>query len=140
MSGFKVPLASIEKRRHKALAHLDANSVISPSQLKHTAPLSLAELEKIFEGTEEILRTMDRFFTGLVGEMFFLEQGDYKVNSGLPLTALAPGGVPRACLKALPSGRDTCIALPDSYIKSGVLKSAWGVLGQIHRMATWSKG
>jgi hypothetical protein len=29
-----------------------------------------------------------------------------------------PGGVPRTCLKALPSRRDTCIALPQKYIKS----------------------
>src|SRR6266849_8815792 len=29
-----------------------------------------------------------------------------------------PGGVPRTCLKALPSRRDTCIALPQRYIKS----------------------
>src|SRR6266851_2882304 len=29
-----------------------------------------------------------------------------------------PGGVPRTCLKALPSRRDTCIGLPQRYIKS----------------------
>jgi len=29
------------------------------------------------------------------------------------------GGAPRACLKALTSRRDTCIALPQGYIKSG---------------------
>jgi len=78
ISGLKVPLASIEKRRHESLAHLDANSVMNPGQLKHTAPLTLADLEKIFEGTEEILRSMDRFFTGLVGEIIFLEQDDYR--------------------------------------------------------------
>ena len=51
-----------------------------------------------------------------------------KITNGNPFAAsaklaLADGdmyspGVPGTCLKALASGRDTCIALPQKYIKS----------------------
>jgi AbiU2 len=74
----KVPLRSIEVRRNEYLAHLDENTVINPGELKRTAPLTLADLEQIFDATERILLKMDRFCSGLVGNISYLGQDDYK--------------------------------------------------------------
>jgi hypothetical protein len=78
ITSLREPLASIETRRNEALAHLDKNSVMNPGGLKQTAPLSMADLQRMFDETENILRKMDRFYSGLVGEIFFLEQDDYR--------------------------------------------------------------
>lgn len=74
----RAPLASIETRRNEALAHLDANSVMNPGILKLTAPLTIDDLQRVFDESENILRKIDRFYSGLVGPIFFLEQDDYK--------------------------------------------------------------
>src|SRR5882762_11589662 len=47
---------------------------------------------------------------------FFLTYSREKLGR-VSLSGQSPGVVPRTCLKALPSRRDTCIALPQSYIK-----------------------
>jgi AraC family transcriptional regulator len=50
-----------------------------------------------------------------------------------------PGGAPRTCLKALRSRRDTCIALPQRYIKSDDFGQLRRALGHIHSTTAWSK-
>lgn len=78
IAALEAPLASIEKRRNEVLAHLDENSVINPGSLKQTAPLTIGDLQRVFDGTENILRKIDRFYSGLIGEIFYLGQDDYK--------------------------------------------------------------
>jgi hypothetical protein len=69
-------LASVKTRRNECFAHPDANSVGNPVGLTRTAPLSMADPQTIFDQTENILRKMGRFQSGLAAETFFLEQDD----------------------------------------------------------------
>ena len=78
MTSLQGPLASIKRRRNEALAHLDARSVISPGGLKQTAPLTIAEIEKIFDNTEGILQKIDYLYCATVGDLKYLAHDDYK--------------------------------------------------------------
>lgn len=48
-------LDSIRRRRNEWLAHLDPRTVIDPKVLSEAARLTIPDLERAFEGTEEIL-------------------------------------------------------------------------------------
>ncbi len=70
------PFASIETRRNELLAHLDEKSVMNPRGLEQTAPLTIADLQRVFQETENILHKIDRFYSGRIGEIKYLD--DYK--------------------------------------------------------------
>ena len=76
VESLKIPLASIKKRRDEALAHLSLESVLNPGGLKQTAPLSLAELQQVFDETEKILQQVDSLFRGISGELKYLGHDD----------------------------------------------------------------
>ena len=78
VESLKIPLASFKKRRDEALAHLSLESVLNPGGLKQTAPLSLAELQQVFDETEKILQQVDSLFRGISGELKYLGHDDYK--------------------------------------------------------------
>jgi hypothetical protein len=77
VQSLKVPLASIKKRRDEALAHLALESVLNPGSLKQTAPLTLAEIQQVFDETEKILQQVDSFFRAISGQLRYLGHDDY---------------------------------------------------------------
>ena len=52
--------------------------MLNPGGLKQTAPLSLAELQQVFDETEKILQQVDSLFRGISGELKYLGHDDYK--------------------------------------------------------------
>jgi len=55
----------------------DQISAVKQGELEQTAPLTIANLQKVFDKTESILRKLDRFYSGLVGEVKYMGEDDY---------------------------------------------------------------
>jgi hypothetical protein len=78
IAGIQAPLSSIKKRRDEVLAHLDANSVTNITALNTTASLTIADLVRVFDETEKILRRIDTLYSHTCGELKYLGSDDYK--------------------------------------------------------------
>jgi hypothetical protein len=78
IASLKAPLASIKKRRNKALAHLDPTFVMHPQKLNAAAALTIPDLVRVFDETERIVRTIDNLYSDVVGELRYLGESDYK--------------------------------------------------------------
>ena len=72
-------LDSISKRRNEWLAHLDPKSVADPKALAVKARLSIPDLGRAFQRTEEILVELYSRFAGVFGELNFIGGDDYKM-------------------------------------------------------------
>jgi hypothetical protein len=71
-------LESIRTRRNEGLAHLDPRTVASPGQLPTKAKLTMAEVERVFRVTEDILLDLDSYYESLIGDLQFLGHDDYR--------------------------------------------------------------
>jgi len=71
-------LDSIRKRRDKWLAHLDVQTVRSPAALNQSAKLTIEDLEKVLQETEDIFSEVEYCFNRIVGKIRFLGADDYK--------------------------------------------------------------
>lgn len=77
-----IPLKFIKTRRNEGIAHLDPRSVVSPGSLKQTAPITFAELEKIFDVTAAILLDFWKLLDGTCAPLVYLSDDDYTVVLG----------------------------------------------------------
>jgi hypothetical protein len=48
---------------------------VKPGELRQTAPLTIANLQKVFDKTESILRKLDHFDSGIVGKVKYMGRG-----------------------------------------------------------------
>jgi AbiU2 len=71
-------LDSIRKRRDAWLAHLDPQTVSDPTALAAKAKLSIPDLDRALKDTEEIVVGMSSLYQGVIGELHFLGDDDYK--------------------------------------------------------------
>ena len=71
-------LDSIRIRRDKWLAHLDEQSVRDPKSLEAKARLTIEDLKRTFQETEEILRELSHLFDGTIGPIRYVGDDDYK--------------------------------------------------------------
>ena len=78
VAGLKSVLSSIHTRRNEWLAHLDEETVRDPAALAVKAKLSIPDLDRAFQETEQILRDMSSLYEGVIGELRFLGEDDYE--------------------------------------------------------------
>jgi len=71
-------LNSIRERRNKWLAHLDPETVSDSAALAERAKLTIPDLDRTFKETEEIVLKMSSLYEGVIGELRFLNDDDYK--------------------------------------------------------------
>lgn len=71
-------LKSIRHRRDEWLAHLDPRAVANPASLSAKAQLTIPDLERAFRETEEIVLDVSSLYEGVVGELHFIGDDDYK--------------------------------------------------------------
>lgn len=69
---------TIRRRRNKWLAHLDPETVIDPAALGVKAKLTIPDLERVFKETEEIVLEFSSLYEGVIGELHYLGDDDYK--------------------------------------------------------------
>jgi AbiU2 len=70
--------ASIHARRSEWLAHLDPRTVGDPAALAVKAKLDIPDLDRAFKETEDIVLEMSSLYEGVIGELHFLGDDDYK--------------------------------------------------------------
>ena len=78
VTGLESVLASIHVRRNEWLAHLDPRTVGNPTVLAVKAKLDIPDLDRVFKETEEIVLEMSSLYEGVIGELHFLGDDDYK--------------------------------------------------------------
>lgn len=71
-------LKSIRHRRNEWLAHLDPRTVANPASLAAKARLTIPDLERAFRETEEIVLDVSSLYEGVIGELRFIGDDDYK--------------------------------------------------------------
>ena len=71
-------LASIRQRRNSWLAHLDPRTVADPKALAARAKLTIPDLDRAFEETEEMLIRLSCAYDGTFGELKFIGGDDYE--------------------------------------------------------------
>ena len=76
--GLESVLSSIHKRRNEWLAHLDPRTVGDPAALAVKAKLSIPDLDRAFQETEKMLLELSSPYEGVIGELRFLGDDDYK--------------------------------------------------------------
>src|SRR5262249_2160540 len=72
-------LSSIRRRRNEWLAHLDPATVADPHALAAKARLTVPDLEQAFRKTEDMLLELSSLYEGVIGELRFLGDDDYRV-------------------------------------------------------------
>jgi hypothetical protein len=77
--GLESVLASIHRRRNEWFAHLDPRTVRDPATLAVKAKLSIPDLDRAFQETEEIVLEMSSLYEGVIGELHYLGDDDYKL-------------------------------------------------------------
>jgi phytoene dehydrogenase-like protein len=73
----KPVLDSIRHRRNERLAHLDQETVRNPKALANKARLTIEDLDRVFEKTENIVRELQRLLDGTIGPIKFLGDDDF---------------------------------------------------------------
>jgi hypothetical protein len=71
-------LNSIRHRRNEWLAHLDQETVRNPEALANKAKLTIEDLDRVFEKTENIVRELQGLLDGTIGPIKFLGDDDFK--------------------------------------------------------------
>jgi hypothetical protein len=71
-------LKSVTLRRNKYLAHLDPAIVVNPAALAQEARLTFPELEKVFDGTAEILNDISVLWRDITPIVDLIGGDDYK--------------------------------------------------------------
>jgi AbiU2 len=71
-------LNSIRERRNKWLAHLDPETVSDSATLAERTKLTIPDLDRTFKETEEIVLEMSSLYEGVIGELHYLGDDDYK--------------------------------------------------------------
>ncbi len=61
------------------LAHLDPKTIADPNALAARAKLTLPDLERGFQDTEEILLRVSALYDGTIGELKYIGGNDYEV-------------------------------------------------------------
>jgi AbiU2 len=79
VTGLESVLDSIHQRRNEWLAHLDPRTVRDSAALGVKAKLSIPDLERAFQETEEIVLEMSSLYEGVIGKLHYLGDDDYKV-------------------------------------------------------------
>lgn len=77
--GLQSVLSCIRERRNGWLAHLDPDTIADPKALDARAKLTIPDLERAFQDTEEILLKMSALYEGTIGELKYISGDDYKV-------------------------------------------------------------
>lgn len=78
VAGLQGVLQSIHTRRNEWLAHLDPRTVSNSAALTAKANLTIPDLERALKVTEEIVIDMSSFYEGVIGDLHYLGDGDYK--------------------------------------------------------------
>ena len=78
VTGLESVLASIHVRRNEWLAHLDPRTVANLAALAARAKLDIPDLDHAFKETEEIVLEMSSLYEGVIGDLHFLGDDDYK--------------------------------------------------------------
>jgi hypothetical protein len=78
IEGLQPVLSSIRTRRNEWLAHLDPQTVENPQALAAKAKLTIPDLERALNETEEILLDIDSLYAGVIGDLRFVGADDYK--------------------------------------------------------------
>jgi hypothetical protein len=76
--GLQPILNSIRERRNKWLAHLDPETVSDSAALGERAKLTIPDLDRTFKETEQIVLEMSSLYEGVIGELHYLGDDDYK--------------------------------------------------------------
>jgi len=76
--GLESVLDAIQHRRNKWLAHLDPRTVGDPAALAAQAKLTIPDLDRTFRETEKIVLEMSSLYEGVIGELHYLGDDDYK--------------------------------------------------------------
>jgi hypothetical protein len=71
-------LASIQKRRHEALAHLDPRTVIDPVGLAARAKLEIPDLERVFTKTSDTLNEIMHLWQDVYADLRFIGDDDFE--------------------------------------------------------------
>lgn len=71
-------LEAIRIRRNEWLAHLDPQTVVNPKAFAEKAKLTIPDLDRAFEQTENILIDLSSLYDGTFGELKFIDGDDYK--------------------------------------------------------------
>lgn len=78
VTGLESVLASIHKRRNEWFAHLDPRTVRDPAALAVKAKLSIPDLDRAFQETEDIVLEMSSLYESVIGKLHYLGDDDYK--------------------------------------------------------------
>jgi hypothetical protein len=78
VQGLESILAAIDRRRNEWFAHLDVRTVADLQESNDRAKLTIADLERAFRETEEIVTSLRRLFDGTIGELRYSSGDDYR--------------------------------------------------------------
>ncbi|MGB9431838.1 MAG: hypothetical protein WBQ89_06315, partial [Candidatus Acidiferrum sp.] len=78
VQGLEPILAAIKHRRNEWFAHLDVRTVANSQESNDRAKLTIADLERAFRETEEIVGNLTHLFDGAIGELRYLGGDDYR--------------------------------------------------------------
>jgi hypothetical protein len=78
IAGLQRILDTIKERRHKAIAHLDRETVTDPTSLTTREKLSISDLERVFAETDVTLNELSVLWNGTFGNLKFIGDDDYK--------------------------------------------------------------
>ena len=78
VTGLQAVLKSMHTRRNEWLAHLDPRTVSDSAALAIKAKLTIPDLEHALKETEEIVLEMSSLYEGVIGDLHYLGEDDYK--------------------------------------------------------------
>ena len=78
VAGLQGVLESIHTRRNEWLAHLDPRTVSNSAALTAKANLTIPDLERALKVSEEIVLDMSSLYEGVIGDLHYLGDDDYK--------------------------------------------------------------
>jgi hypothetical protein len=80
VEGMEPVLAAIRKRRNEWLAHLVPETIRDPKALEARAKITMPDLKRVLNETENILLDFSSLYDGTIGELKYIGWDDYKTT------------------------------------------------------------